>query len=77
MFPKQKRIVDKKLLEEISLRGCVVTGTAPCDPHHVTTVGAGGHDTEDNVIGLCRRLHQMWHTKGQIYMKNNYPANRN
>ena len=36
----------------------------PSDPHHVTHRGAGGGDTEDNLMPLCRKCHARWHQEG-------------
>lgn len=31
------------------------------DPHHIKTRGSGGGDTDENVIGLCRKHHDAAH----------------
>lgn len=37
----------------------------PCTPgydvHHITSKGAGGGDTKENLICLCRKHHNMTH----------------
>lgn len=47
-----------------------------CDPHHVTTVKAGGGDTMDNVMSLCRAHHTEWHKSGPGHMVAKYPKIR-
>ncbi len=43
-----------------------------CDPHHVTTVGAGGRDVPENVMPLCREHHNEWHRIGGRDMADKY-----
>lgn len=62
--PKKKRIVDPKLLAAIRLMPCLICDARPVDPDHITTRGAGGGDTYDNVWPLCRFHHQVRHAKG-------------
>lgn len=38
----------------------------PCDPSHIVSVGAGGPDTEWNVVSKCRKCHNRWHTQGAL-----------
>lgn len=76
MFSKPKRVKDKKLLARKRAEGCAVLDK-DCVPfsihaHHLTTVGAGGGDTEDNVIGLCVRHHQIIHNIGVRSMAKKY-----
>lgn len=59
--PKRKRIVDKKFLKSLKSKTCLTCGSIPpSDPSHMTSVGAGGDDTKENVIPQCRRCHQEW-----------------
>ncbi len=70
---KPKRIVDKKLLNEIKAKPCVVCGKqGPNDAHHIKTKRSGGDDVKENLISLCRLDHQRWHMKGIIYMAAHY-----
>ena len=46
------------------------------DPDHVTTRGAGGGDTPDNVMPLCRRHHSERHQIGIGQMIRKYPSYR-
>lgn len=46
------------------------------DPHHVTTVGAGGKDEPTNVMPLCRRHHDLWHRLGGREMARRYAGVR-
>jgi hypothetical protein len=63
---KSKRIVDRALLEAVRKQPCTVglNCYGPVAAHHVTTRGAGGGDTQDNVMPLCVRHHQMIHLAG-------------
>lgn len=61
---KKKRVVDEELLETV--RGlpclcCFPVENYESHAHHVTTRGAGGGDTWDNVMPLCRIHHNEWH----------------
>ena len=59
MWSKPERIRDEKLKAEVRAQGCVVDNcdcSGPVDPHHVKTRGAGGDDTRENLMPLCR-----WH----------------
>jgi hypothetical protein len=42
---------------------CLVCGSKPSDPAHIQSRGAGGDDTDQNVMPLCRRHHT---EQGQI-----------
>ena len=65
MFPKKKRIVDPECLERVKKLPCAICKKSSfSDPHHITTRGAGGGDTEDNVMPLCRKHHHQWHWLG-------------
>lgn len=74
IFPfKKKRIVDRKLLDTYQGRPCVV-----CYLHHTTTAahirsrGAGGDDTDSNLVALCFTHHREQHDKGWWHMWNQY-----
>ena len=77
-----KRIVDKTLLEAVRSLPCIVcepgTQEQPTDPHHVTSRGAGGSDTADNVMPLCRMHHRQWDApfQGPGFMFEKYPSIR-
>lgn len=61
-YPKNKRIVNKKLLKD--KKGiCQICGKAgPTEKHHfLKTKGAGGDDVEENLIELCRECHVKAH----------------
>lgn len=69
MFPKQKRIKDPKLLESFRERKCEVCfQSGDVVGHHITTKGAGGDDTEFNLMALCTFHHRMVHDKGNLFM---------
>ncbi len=70
---KPKRIVDKKLLNEIKAKPCVVCGKqGPNDAHHLKTVKSGGDDVRTNLLSLCRQCHIKIHAKGLNYMASAY-----
>lgn len=56
MFPKPKRVVNRKLLDTYHKMRCLICNEF-CDPAHVKSRGAGGHDLPENVLNLCRRHH--------------------
>ena len=68
MFNKVIRITNPKLLSMVREMRCLVCQVYPSDAHHVTTKGAGGGDTGDNVMPLCRLHHDEWHFKGRETM---------
>ena len=74
MFPKKKRVQDKALIEALQDVGCVICDESPNDVHHVTTRGAGGHDTLQNLMPLCRYHHQKVHSIGLISFAKRYEA---
>jgi hypothetical protein len=73
--PKAKRIEDKKVLRYVVQKrdGICMVGLAlpgkygPCsaglDPHHIINQGAGGDDTKENLITLCRYHHDLAQSK--------------
>ena len=63
--PKNKRIVNKKLLK--NKKGiCEICGKkTQTEKHHIKTKGSGGNDTEENLIEVCRICHIKIHT-GEI-----------
>ena len=67
MFPKQKRIKNQDLIKVVQQKGCLICGQSPNDAHHVTSKGAGGGDTECNLMPLCRWHHSKIHSQG-IYL---------
>lgn len=63
-FPKNVRKRDKKLLREVKGRPCLICFKRPTDPAHIQSRGAGGDDSEANVIPLCRAHHREQHRIG-------------
>ena len=62
MFPKYKRIENKKVMAEIrKSRICSVCGRDGSDVHHLISVGSGGPDVKENLINLCRVCHNKAH----------------
>lgn len=64
-LPKNKRIVNKKLLKD--KKGiCEVCGRkGATEKHHKKSKGSSGDDTEENLIEVCRICHTKIHT-GEI-----------
>lgn len=67
--PKQKRIVDKKLLKNKKGICEICRKKTHTEKHHIKTKGSGGDDTEDNLIEVCRICHTKIHT-GEIKINN-------
>lgn len=64
-FPKPVRLENPELLAAVRLQPCAACKRpGPSDPNHVRTRGAGGGDTADNVMPLCREHHTEWHAMG-------------
>jgi len=62
---KNKRIVDKKLLENFRTYPCIVCGVmSMVCAHHLKTKGSGGNDVTENLIPLCLIHHQEVHNNG-------------
>lgn len=62
---KEKRLIDKQFQEIVEWQSCVACGKiGPNDAHHVTSRGAGGGDTWNNLMPLCREHHAQWHQEG-------------
>jgi len=73
MFPKQIRVKDEDVLQGFRDLPCVVCGkSAPSDPCHITSVGAGGDDAPENLISMCRTHHREQHDKGWNWMEVQY-----
>lgn len=69
------RIIDLELLQivrQLPCMACHAVGTN--HPHHITSRGAGGSDTAQNVIPLCAEHHSLWHQEGPGHMAKNYPS---
>lgn len=59
------RIKDPAMLAEIRSQACVACGAnPPSDPAHIKSRGAGGDDTADNLLPLCRPCHRIQHQYG-------------
>lgn len=70
-YPKQKRIKNKKLLQEKKgiCQQCGKWGYT--EKHHIKTKGSGGDDTEENLIEVCRTCHRKIHD-GKIEPEKKY-----
>ena len=64
-FPKNKRIVNKKLLKDKKGKCQICGKTGQTEKHHKKSKGSGGDDTEENLIEVCRICHTKIHT-GEI-----------
>ncbi len=72
--PKQMRPVSLDLLREVAAKPCAVCGCiGPNDPHHIRSRGAGGGDTPENLISLCRSHHNEIHQTGDTTFTCKYP----
>ena len=72
---KPERIVNEDLLAGVRMQPCTACNKRPpSDAHHVKHQGAGGGDTEDNVMPLCRFCHQDWHALGAGRMIKRNPS---
>lgn len=60
--PKNKRIVNKKLLKDKKSRCQLCGKVGQTEKHHKKTKGSGGDDTEENLIEVCRQCHTKLHT---------------
>lgn len=63
-LPKTKRKIDLIFLQSIREKPCLVCGKRPSDPDHMSSVGAGGDDDQNNVWPLCRQHHRERHDLG-------------
>lgn len=59
--PKNKRIVNKKLLKDKKGICQICNKKGQTDRHHKKTKGSGGDDTEENLIEVCRKCHRLIH----------------
>ena len=71
---KKKRIKNPELLESIREKPCLFCGKSPSEAHHITTKGAGGGDTENNLMPVCRKHHAELHQIGYAKMGWKYPT---
>lgn len=79
MCVKKQRIVDPALLalvRTLPCLACLPIVSKPSQPHHVTSVGAGGDDVPENLMPLCPEHHSMWHQSGPGYMVREFPVIR-
>lgn len=60
-YPKNKRIVNKKLLKDKKGKCKICGRVGPTEKHHIKTKGSGGDDTEENLIEVCRKCHRLIH----------------
>ena len=75
MKNKPQRIKDRKAIEYVLHKrdGCCMIGLGrpgkygACmgvlDPHHIVNKGAGGDDTKENLVTLCRQHHDLAQNK--------------
>ncbi len=60
---KYSRVKNKQLKESFRSQPCLICdSTETTVGHHVTTVGAGGGDTTDNLMPLCHIHHAEIHS---------------
>lgn len=60
-----KPVRDENLVNEVREQPCVACKKPPrSEAHHITTRGAGGGDTGENLMPLCKNCHYEWHYSG-------------
>lgn len=65
MFPKNIRIQDTKLMDQVRNKPCVITGNPPPnDPSHVKSRGSFGGDVSWNICPLRHDKHVELHKIG-------------
>lgn len=64
MFPKPKRIEDRKLLDTYHSMKCMACPARSSDPAHIKSKGSGGDDVPENLMPLCRIHHTEQHKIG-------------
>lgn len=71
-FPKNKRIVNKKLYLEYyrDHPNCELCDGIGTPPHHIIFKSQRGSDTWENLITLCAEHHMLCHSKDAAYWKN-------
>lgn len=75
MFPKPRRAISEDVLDAARASACVACGSIHLvHAHHVTSIGAGGGDTVDNVMPLCQTHHNYWHHKGAVDSCRKFPG---
>lgn len=60
-------MVDKELLAQVRLEACLACGKwyrNKIEAHHIVSRGAGGDDSEANVVPLCVLHHAEFHKIG-------------
>lgn len=72
-IPKQKRFEDRKWLDHLRTRPCILTGLHPneseaVDPMHIGTLGRGMKAHDYWALPVRHHLHQLGHNIGEISM---------
>ena len=63
MFPKHRRMVNRKMIQACRKNRCEYCGAVTnIEPHHINTRGSGGGDIKENLIQLCTRCHINTHS---------------
>lgn len=65
---------DRNLLDEMRDEPCLVCKHTPSDPCHIKSKGAGGEDSYENVVPLCRVHHRLQHTVGWNRFARTHPT---
>lgn len=74
---KPKRIVCKKTIAKYRGVTCQACGKAnSSNPAHIKSRGAGGDDTDNNLLALCFNCHRAQHDYGWSYFLNEHPKLR-
>lgn len=76
----KERVVDENILRAVRLINCLPCfpkeQTTPTEADHVTTRGAGGDDSYENVWPLCTEHHRERHQIGLLTFVRKYPILR-
>lgn len=70
---KNKRIVNRNLVEYVKTLPSVASGGLGGDCHHVSSRGSGGDDVPENLMPLSRKEHIEWHQLGPKRFCEKYP----
>jgi len=66
------RIINKALLQSYHSKKCIICNTQ-AEPHHIKSVGSGGHDLDDNLLSICRLHHHQAHAMGLRRFTDKFP----
>lgn len=74
LFPKPKRLKDKKALAKVRKVPCLACGSKKVDVHHIKSRKTGGPDIDWNILPTCRWHHNEVHSIGLAKFADKYSA---